>query len=382
MKSRFEHSQIADPQVSLTAAVSLADSPDFFEVLDNQAVLRLSRQGGRPGFRDIASLQRLTGVTSRRLLAPHVTPLTLVQGLEQQLAHRTGVRLSDCDAVLLCHSHATPDAAVQLAREVAAQLKLPAAKVLGWNFGCSGFIQLLCEAVQMLQHRPDFHRLALLNVETPETWHCSADRVFCGIVGAGATGVLLERGETPSPSSGLQVKALGRSEIFLPLQPSQGPLFHREDCQAWTFHGQPHHATVMRMNAEQVFVQGIELMLRALRAASKSSPVAEGRTAMVLPHQPSGKLLNALFMLAQQEFPNFSFLQDLAHHGNTISCTIPQILAELPAVCRQNSIELPSSPLLIGISAGICMPQMEDHMSVGFVVLEGEWPMPPSFGSK
>lgn len=382
MKSRFDLPTIHDPQVSLTAAVSLADLPGFFEFLDNQTVLRLSRQGGKPGFRDTASLQRLTGTVSRRLLAPHVTPLTLIQGLEQQLAHQTGVQLRDCDAVLLCHSHAEPDAAVRLAREAAARLALPPTKVCGWNFGCSGFIQLLCEAVQMLQHRSEIQRLVLLNVEAPETWHCSADRVFCGIVGAGATGVLLERTDTSSLRRGLQVKAIGRSELPVPVQPNEGPLFYREDCPAWTFRGRPYRTTVMRMNAEQVFVQGIELMLGALRAASHTTSATTGRPALILPHQPSGKLLNALFTLAQQEFPNFHFLQNLTHHGNTISCTIPQMLTELPAVCIQNSVDTQANPLLIGVSAGICMQKMEDHMSVGFVVLDGEWPMPPTFGSK
>ncbi|MGV2332725.1 MAG UNVERIFIED_CONTAM: hypothetical protein LVR18_00790 [Planctomycetaceae bacterium] len=182
-------------------AVSLADSPGFFAPLGNEEVLGLSRQGGRSGFRDVAAVRRLTGIESRRLLMPNITPLTLVRGLNLCLSERTGGSLSSCDAVLLCHSHANPDMTAQLAAAIAADATCGVRQLHASNSGCSGFIQLLCRAAELFREQPAMHRAALLNVETPETWHCSADRVFCGIVGAGATAVIVERDGSYSDSS-------------------------------------------------------------------------------------------------------------------------------------------------------------------------------------
>jgi 3-oxoacyl-[acyl-carrier-protein] synthase III len=66
---------------------------------------------------------------------------------------------------------------------------LPAG-LLAFNFGCSGFLKLLHEAVIHLVGDDNLSRIALLNIETPETWHDSSDRLFCGIVAAGATAMV------------------------------------------------------------------------------------------------------------------------------------------------------------------------------------------------
>jgi 3-oxoacyl-[acyl-carrier-protein] synthase III len=377
------------PELLLTAVLSLADDQNLFEAIGNDTVLRLSRQAGRSGFADAASLHRLTGTASRRLLAVGVAPLDLCCKLAQRLSLNTGISLDDCDAVLLCHSHTTNAAAESLAQKLAEKLKLNPAIVHGWNFGCSGFIQLLCEAAQLFAQQASINRVALLNVETPETWHCSADRMFCGIVGAGATAVVVERANSqttatqiqPQPQTltqpgptprGTRVTALQRVDIPILLPPASPPLFHVEDCDGWTFRGQTCRRPVMRMNAEQVFVSGIELMLATLRQALKQlSPApAPSRRIVILPHQPSGKLLRALASAVQLEFPGCHLLQNLEQQGNTISCTIPQLLADLPEVLQQNNVAPHPETLYVAIGAGICMHRMHDQMSAGFAVLE------------
>lgn len=372
---------MTNPELLLTAVVSVADDRTLFDMVGNDTVLQLSRQGGRQGFADETSLLRLTGTASRRLLANGVTPLDLCRELARQLSLKTGVALDDCDAVLLCHSHTTNSAAERLALELTQNLLLRHTTVRGWNFGCSGFVQLLCEAADLFMQQPRFNRIVLLNVETPETWHCSADRTFCGIVGAGATAVVVERASSLRPAihsqtgpmpTGAYISALQRVDVPVSLPSNGPPLFHVEDCDGWTFRGQPCHRPVMRMNAEQVFVSGIELMLAIVRKALQEHPPEPGRQIIILPHQPSGKLLRALAAAVQLEYPGCRLLQNLEQQGNTISCTIPQILADLPQTLARNAIKPSDGSLFVAIGAGICMQRMNDRMSAGYAVFKND----------
>ncbi|MFM8478369.1 MAG: hypothetical protein ACKOEO_21500 [Planctomycetaceae bacterium] len=392
MKSKSDHSALQPfgslPNLRLAAAVSLADSPGFFQPLGNDAILGLSRQGDRPGFRDLATIQRLTGIRSRLLLQPGITPLRLVQGLWQHLQQNSGCGMVRCDQVLLCHSHVDPAAAERLATAAAGELGLPSDHVQGFNFGCTGFVQLLCEAAVLFSRHPDIQRIALLTAETPETWHCSADRLFCGIVGAGATAVLVERAAADAPqpaaafpatqATGLtgqlpawQLAGLARADLALPIRSADAPLFSVETTDAFSFRGEPVRRSVMRMQAEDVFVHGIELMQLALRGALQTHPSRPGQRVLVLPHQPSGKLLRAFIAAAHHEFPDCQFLENLEHHGNCVSCTIPQQLSELAEVCRRNSLPPPGpDDLLIAVTAGICMHRRHDHMACGYALLK------------
>ena len=126
----------------------------------------------------------------------------------------------------------------------------------------------------------------------------------------------------------------------------------------------------MRMNSEPVFLGGIELMLDNLRAAMDCLDRKPGERVIVIPHQPSGKLLKALIAAARIEFSEIAVLNNLAEHGNSISCTIPTILARLPEVCQANGLKPPNEgDTVVLVAAGICMSNMSDEMSAGFACL-------------
>ena len=64
-------------------------------------------------------------------------------------------------------------------------------------------------------------KVALVSVETPEFWHDGADRLFCGIVSAGATAAVLETGR------GLPVGASRSDDFQIPPERriNSNPLF-------------------------------------------------------------------------------------------------------------------------------------------------------------
>jgi 3-oxoacyl-[acyl-carrier-protein] synthase-3 len=155
------------------------------------------------------------------------------------------------------------------------------------------------------------------------------------------------------------------------LRPNPEPLFRKETGQVYTFRGETVTRTVMRMNAETVFLNGIELMLNNLRSAVASVDLSPGQRVIVIPHQPSGKLLKALIAAARLEYPDFEFLNNLSDFGNTISAAVPTIMARLPQVLKENNLSpISDGDLIILLAAGICMREIENHMSAGHACLE------------
>lgn len=353
-----------DQNTCLAESISLSSRTDLFEILDNQRICELSALNTadsqkKSGFPDAAAVLRSTGVSSRRILQTGIQPLDLAAALENTLDSQNLGRFTDFHAVLLCHSHTDPAAVLHLANSLKHRTthhcQLP--EIHTFNAGCTGFLQQLQQARQLLQHSAADGRILLLNIETPESWHCAADRAFCGIVGASATATIIKK------QGGRPITWLQTSHTQVPhshhLQP--GPLFHTEFTRTISFRGQTQHRCIMRMHGEAVFVHGIELMLQAVRLAHQHNTANTPVT--LIPHQPSGKLLRAFTAALHAELPHISVLSNLQHSGNTISATIPELLASHPTLHQPNP-----HPLILAAS-GICMPQMHSHMSFGSAYL-------------
>jgi 3-oxoacyl-[acyl-carrier-protein] synthase III len=356
-----------DQTLGLSCIVDIYDREDLFEPIDNSRVVELSRLGATPGFAGVENVLRSTGISVRRILREGCSAVDLGVALCERLTQRTGLALSDFSAVLLCHSHTNPAACEQLAAALRNRLNLPASVITAFNFGCGGFLKLLHEGVLHLANDDHASSVLLLNIETPETWHDASDRLFCGIVGAGATAVVLERGQ------GISISAVRADDFPVPqhLRPNPDPLFRCDTADVFSFRGAPVHRTVMRMNAEPVFLNGIELMLTNLRTAVSSIDILPGQRVIVVPHQPSGKLLKALVAAARTEYPQFEFLNNLKAFGNTISSSVPTILSRLPEVLAANACEpMREGDHIILLAAGICMKEIANHMSAGHACLQ------------
>lgn len=351
----------------LSCFVDVFDRFDLFDPIDNHAVVWLSSLGQKSGFSGVEAVQKSTGISLRRILKPGVTPVDLANAVLDRLYQASELSPAEFPVVLLCHSGVNDTCAEGLAVAIEDHYSLPSQTVRPFNLGCSGFIRLLDEATMLFGGRKHVERIAVLNVETPETWHDGSDRLFCGIVSAGATGCVVSR------NSGHPL-AVVRADDFIvsPAQrPNSDPLFRKETGDVFSFRGEPVHRTVMRMNAESVFLNGIELMLNNLRSAVSTIDCRPGQRVIVIPHQPSGKLLRALIAAAKIEFPDFEFLNNLPDFGNTISAAVPTIMSRLPQVLHQNGCQpIQEGDLIILLGAGICMQEIGDHMSAGHACLE------------
>lgn len=356
-----------DATPGLSCFVDVFDRVDLFDRIDNQTVVRLSCLGQKSGFASVDSVQKSTGISLRRMLKSGVTPIDLATAVFDKLCRVSDYAAAEFSVILLCHSGVNDEGAADLAAAIEQYYCLSPNTVRPYNFGCSGFLKLLQEGASLLADRRNVRRIALLNVETPETWHDGSDRLFCGIVSAGATGVVLER------NAGMPISVIRADDFAISpsLRPNADPLFRKETGQVYTFRGEAISRTVMRMNAETVFLNGIELMLNNLRSAVATIDLRPGQRVIVIPHQPSGKLLKALIATARLEYPDFEFLNNLNHFGNTISAAVPTIMARLPQVLEQNGGQpIRNGDLIILLAAGICMHEIADHMSAGHACIE------------
>lgn len=368
-----------DSAPAIRCVVDVCDRTDLFDMLDNRRICELSSMGAGSGFSCVDSIQKSTGVAQRRILRPGVTPLKVATELILKLAAETGLELSDFDQIFLCHSHCDSQAAARLARELASQFPAGLEQIRALNGGCAGYLLLIDEACRFLDESNGLGadaKVLLLNVETPEFWHDASDRLFCGIVAAGATATVVQRG-------GGWALSRAQADHFPPyaeLRTTPGPLFWKDQGTFFTFRGQSQARTVMRMNAEAVFLNGIELMLNCLRTMVTAAPEVHDRRVIVVPHQPSGKLLKALIAAARTEFPRFEFLNNLKDYGNMISAGIPLILSRLPEVLAANGRTPPESgDMLILLGAGICMEDIAEQMTAGCACLEWS-PLPAMAG--
>lgn len=349
--------------LGISAIADVFDQHDLFDLLDDNAVLELSRLGGASGFPGLASIRKSTGIRTRRILREGITVTDLAVRLCERLEDDAQVDLADCDSILLCHSHTDDNACHRLARSIESALALPDGLITPFNYGCTGFLKLLQDASVEFDSVPPGGRIALLSIETPEFWHDGSDRLFCGLVSAGAIGAILEHGGR------MPLDRIAADDFLIPpdRRPNPHPLFRTETSEVFSFRGEPCHRTVMRMNPESVFVNAIELMLSNLRAALDSFDLQPGERVVVVPHQPSAKMLKALVATGQPEFPHVEFLNNLAGYGNVISASVPTVLSRLDEVLEQNGCApMNDGDHLILLAAGICMADIADKMSAGF----------------
>jgi 3-oxoacyl-[acyl-carrier-protein] synthase III len=349
--------------LGISAIADVYDQHDLFDVLEDEDVLGLSRLGGAAGFPGLPSIRKSTGIRTRRILREGVSVADLAIRLCERLERDSHVDLRDCHSILLCHSHTDGNACHELARAIELVLGLPDGLITPSNYGCTGFLKLLQDASIDSENIPHGARIAVLSIETPEFWHDASDRLFCGLVSAGAIGAILEHGGR------LPLDQVAADDFYIPpdRRPNPNPLFRKDDSDVFTFRGQACRRTVMRMNAESVFINAIELMLSNLRAALDSFDLQKGERVVVVPHQPSAKLLKALVATGHSEFPDVEFLNNLSGYGNVISASVPTVLSRLDEVLEQNG----RSPLadgdhLVLLAAGICMEDISDKMSAGF----------------
>ena len=84
-----------------------------------------------------------------------------------------------------------------------------------------------------------------------------------------------------------------------------------------------------------------------------------------------GDMLRALFSVLKDECPGAVLLNNLALYANSISSTIPTVLAHIDEILdSQGQPSVQQGDLIILPAAGICMESRATHLSQGWAVIE------------
>src|SRR5688572_7604599 len=107
---------------SLSDVVEISDREDLFEIVTNEQVTEFSRARGADGFASAAAVQRLTGVTERRICRLGVDATDVGIALAETLRQRYGFSWKDCPAIGLSHTHTHGDSHHELVHALSDEL--------------------------------------------------------------------------------------------------------------------------------------------------------------------------------------------------------------------------------------------------------------------
>ncbi len=353
-------------QYALSDVIEISDREDLFQIVTNEQVTMLSRTAGGQGFASPAVVERMTGVIERRICRPYVDVADVAMALAETLRRRYNFNWRDCPAIGISHTHTNGDSVVKLVSYLSRELGVDPSKFFFINFGCVGFLELLRLGMQQMDRLECDGPIPLLTVETPEQWHDASDRSFCGIVSAGATGCLLSRG------NGHRVRTLNAQLRKVQFREDVNPkkLFWTDTGVFRNFTGEPESRTVMRMNGQNVFEHGAELMIEACRMAFETVQQYDRRV-IVASHQPSGKMLRAMIDVLRDEYPCLEFLNHLAYYANSISSAVPTVLSHMNQILAEHQSDpISKGDFVLIPAAGIAMSHKSTHLAQRWAVLE------------
>jgi 3-oxoacyl-[acyl-carrier-protein] synthase III len=167
----------------------------------------------------------------------------------------------------------------------------------------------------------------------------------------------------------LQLHAALREVEFRPDVAVQ-KLFWTDVGEFRNFFCEPERRCVMRMNGQNVFEHGADLMIEACRLAYETVRLRDRRV-IVASHQPSGKMLRAMIDVLRDEYPCLEFLNHLAYYANSISSAVPTVLSHMNQILAEHHSDpiAPGDFVLIP-AAGIAMSHKATHLAQRWAVLE------------
>ncbi|TSC58298.1 MAG: 3-oxoacyl-(Acyl carrier protein) synthase [Candidatus Peregrinibacteria bacterium Greene0416_62] len=332
------------------------DDPDgaLFQVVDNQKIFDLQRPSDpadphtlKHRFASVEAIERITGVHSRRILRPDKEPIDLARAAIHAWRTKMGNENPKIGALGVCHSMFELADAEELAQRIGREIDIGRDRIIALNTGCCGFVDLAMRGKKALEDLPSDEQVLLLNIETQSLQTDASDHATGALFADAATATSLRNGH------GHTLLHAELKEVEIPSKARDGkPMFPVERRSATGYDGavRPESQTIL-MNGEAVYRHGIELMEKALIDAiayvSQQEAFAD-RTELVVPHQPSSTMVHAL----RDEYGKQGrgeLLINLRNCANIISCTIPQILANLYGVMQHNKRDVLSEAIAKGL---------------------------------
>ncbi len=309
--------------------------------LTNDDLIR--RFPGRSG----DDIVKRTGIESRPIVGPDQTALSMAIDVASMSLKQQGLTLDDLTGIV-CHTTTPPLNTPSMACMVLAgldtkrgandpSLKPAQCMVYDVNAACSGWLYALDAAYNTVRDDPDAVLLvvtteALSRVVNPTDFDtailfgdAATATVVRGISDFGCSISDVKQSAIDALSHTSEISNL-KSEIsagsFILTKPVLSGKADPQRILTVGFEGQGHIA----MDGKKVFVEGVRAMTEMTTRAFSASGRTVNDCDWLVPHQANRRIFEAV--RKKLEVPESKVIDEIAHHGNTSSSSIPLSLAK------------------------------------------------------
>ncbi len=339
-----------------------ATGSKHLEPLDNARVATLT------GLQE-KRIHQSTRIHLRYILKPGSHPNDLAHEVTGRFLRTSKIDPHRISALAVSHTHYEGNAASDMANEIGDSLRINRDRIASIAFGCAGFPEIVMRAQAFGEGMNPGEHVLVLNVETPDRMMDSRDSRATPIFASGASATSLSHDE------GHQLIFAEARNIVPPDNPDGTEIFRIFRDEAEDFSGIRSVRTIFRMDGDLAYKNGAALIEDAARTSLHrvmQDPRLHGRRILVVPDQANAKMIKAFDDVVAPEMiagefaeygiPQVRFVNGMEGMGNTISATIPSVLARLSVI---EGIDPQKGDIVLFPAAGICIADPGGKMSQG-----------------
>ena len=291
---------------------------------------------------DLPLIEEKTGIRQRHIAAEGETSSDLAVAASEKLFAEHGIDRSRIDFVLFCTQ--TPDYPLPTTScLIQDRLGLPTrCGALDFNLGCSGYVYGAALADGLIQSGVA-NNLLLLTAETYSKYIDAEDRSLRTIFGDAAAATLVTAGDAPS-LWGFQFGSDGSGGDMLLVGDGGGRL----PADAIRPRHRKRWKSRLYMDGPSLINFTVEAIPRLVDEILEANGLSDDDIDRYLMHQATWKMLDQLrsrMHVDPQRLPI-----DLAEIGNTVSCTLPILIANMR---KRGELSPESVNMLVGFGVGL-----------------------------
>jgi len=258
-------------------------------------------------------IMKLTGIESRYWLANDETILDVAATVAIEAMMASNLKLSDIDMIICTTStpekYQSPSLACLVLEKLYHTYGEHIIAAYDISAACSGYIYALQSAHDYLQTRPH-ERVLLITAEALSKRVNLKDFDTAFLFGDAATATILVGNKHICPNDlvfeqlCLQAIAENGSILNVPIAHNQG----------------------ITLQGKKLFTFAVKTMAAILHKCCQKNGMAMSELDLIIPHQANQRIINAIE--SRLNLQPGAIFSNIAHYGNTSSCTIPIALAE------------------------------------------------------
>lgn len=291
---------------------------------------------------DLQLIEEKTGIRQRHIAADGETSSDLAVAASEKLFRDHGIDRSSIDFVLLCTQtpdYPLPTTSCLIQDRLGLRTRCGA---LDFNLGCSGFVYGLAIADGLIQSGVASNIL-LLTAETYSKYIHEDDRSLRTIFGDAAAASLITAADKPS-LWGFQFGSDGSGGDMLLV----GEGAARPAADAISPRHRKRWKSRLYMDGPSLINFTVEAVPRLVNEILEANGLQDQDIDRYLMHQATWKMLDQLrsrMGIAEHRLPI-----DLAEVGNTVSCTVPILIANMR---NRGELSAESVNMLVGFGVGL-----------------------------